>query len=41
MPITELLLGPKSMIRNSDMKLFLKKYGYPEISIQSSSIPYR
>ena len=41
MPITELLLGPKNMIRNSDIKLFLKKYGYPEINIQSSSISYR
>lgn len=41
MPITEILLGPKNKIRSSDMELFLKKYGYPEIDIQSSAITYR
>lgn len=41
MPITEFLVGPKSQVRNSDIKLFLRKYGYPEINIQSSSITYR
>lgn len=41
MPITEILLGPKSKIRISDMKLFLQKYGYPKVDIQASVITYR
>lgn len=40
-PVIELLLGPKSLVRSSDLKLFLQKYGYPEINIQTSSITYR
>lgn len=41
MPISEIILGPKSKIRNSDINLFLQKYGYPKIDIHSSKITYR
>ena len=39
--VTEFWLGPKNFSRISDVKLFLKKYGYKEISIVNSDITYR
>lgn len=40
-PVREILLGPKNNIRESDLALFLRKYGYPQIDIAKSEITYR
>lgn len=40
-PVKEILLGPKNKIRESDLVLFLRKYGYPQIDVAVSDITYR
>ena len=40
-PITELWMGPKNRIRESDIKLFLKKHGYEKVKVFFSEISYR
>lgn len=41
MPVTEIWTGPKSKIMESDLKLYLKQKGYPDVKINQSSISYR
>jgi len=40
-PISELWMGPKNRARESDIKLFLKRYGYENVEVKFSGITYR
>lgn len=40
-PVVELWLGPKNHSRESDVELFLRKYGYRNVDIFHSDITYR
>jgi len=40
-PVKEVWLGPKCHVNTVDMKLFLKKANYPEVTVHRSAITYR
>lgn len=40
-PVTEIWIGPKSQIRQKDIDLYMKKYGYENTKVIFSNITYR